>query len=281
MLMIVVSDHQTASQADSYVLGMEEAMVDADVPLLRLRGLPSEMEYAYSSLTLEEDGSSMGLAILLVSVEKYVVSIFAGGAAEPSSNDLVSIVVEIVDRANSSHATLFDLLPNEDDLPYRMSVSVERTTESSNNAGTRRSGNTSNGITRTPRTGSTSSSRNTTSGESSGTITRTPRTGSANTSSGSSGTQTGSLRVVDITTKDAGIGDGTIYVYIELENASSKDYGYVQVDLICRDSSDRVVATGIANELGLPAGGSTVLTGIIMSAPDCVKVQAKVNPLSD
>ena len=89
------------------------------------------------------------------------------------------------------------------------------------------------------------------------------------------------LEIVDISGKDAGIGDGTIYIYVEVVNNTGKSLDYVQVDVGCRDASGSVVGTGIANYLGLAPGESAVLTGIVLEVPDCKTIYGKINPITN
>lgn len=117
-------------------------------------------------------------------------------------------------------------------------------------------------------------------------ITRTPRVSSSSGSPNSSDNQTrndsvsGYVEILSVSSKDAGIGDGSKYVYVEIQNTADHSLAYVHIDLVCRDSNSRVVATGIANIAGLAPGDSAVLTGIIMDANGCIGVEAKVNPLT-
>ncbi|MGI8486766.1 MAG: FxLYD domain-containing protein [Thermomicrobiales bacterium] len=90
----------------------------------------------------------------------------------------------------------------------------------------------------------------------------------------------GPLEIGSITTKDAGIGDGSLYAYVEVTNVSGKTLSYVGVDATCRDSSGRVVATGIGNSLNLAPGDSTVLTVIFLSSSTCERVEVKTSPLT-
>ncbi len=94
------------------------------------------------------------------------------------------------------------------------------------------------------------------------------------------GITSGPLEILDITTKDAGIGNGSLYAYVEVRNVTNKTLSYVMVDATCRDSSGSVVSTGISNALDLGPGDSTVLTVIFLSSPSCVRVEVKVNPLT-
>lgn len=283
-LQITVSEHPSTALAESYVLDMSEEMEEESLPLLRMRGLPDGTEYLYTNVVLEDDDTSMGFAFVWVSFQHYVITLAAIGNDTSNTGDLVAIITDMIERAEASDADLLGILPSASDLPIAMSQTSENATASRSNSTS--ASDSSNKVTRKPRSSSDSTKPLSSEG-----VTRTPRKTSTSSSSGStssssssttrSSTSSGGLQVTDVSSRDAGIGDGTLYVYIELENNSSRSYDYVQVDIVCRDRNDRVVATGLANELGLPAGGSTVLTGIVMSAPDCVRIQTQINPLSN
>lgn len=281
-LQTVISDHSTADLAETYVLDMAETMEKDSLPQLRMRGLPAGTEYSYVNISLADDNKSMGIAAAWVSFQHFVVTLTTVGTEVPDTDDLVDIVTDIIDNAQSANGDMTEFLPSASDLPFPMSMSAEGGSDAETTSSSKPEPDSA--VTRTPRKSSDSSTSS-----SSGAVTRTPRKpstssrSSSSTSSPSSRTSTssGELQITDVTSRDAGIGDGTIYVYIELENNSSRSYDYVQVDIVCRNSNDQVVATGLANELGLPAGGSTVLTGIVMSASDCVRIQTKLNPLSN
>ena len=120
-------------------------------------------------------------------------------------------------------------------------------------------------------------------------VTRTPRTTAAPTSaasktgtssSTSSSTSSGSIEILDISNKDAGYGNGNYYIYVEVKNNTGRYLSYVHVDLTCRDTNGSVVGTGIANYAGIGPGETVVLTGLMLDVPECVTVNARVNPLT-
>lgn len=126
-------------------------------------------------------------------------------------------------------------------------------------------------VTRTPRS----------TAEPTPTVSRTTRSSTSSTSSTTSpSTSSGPIEILDISNKDAGFGNGNYYIYVEVKNTSGRSLSYVQVDLTCRDSGDTVVGTGIANYAGMAPGETTVLTGLVFDVPDCVRINAKVNPLT-
>lgn len=199
---------------------------------------------------------------------------------------------DFVDEAISAHVAASKTgrddavrsLPDTDHFPDGFSILEE------NFHGLRRPNNTTNSdlqqseapskisdnkVTRTPRTGSSSTSDST----------KTDNTRASATTSSSSSTSgtrpVGPVKILDVSSKDAGTRDGSRYVYVEVQNTSGRQLKYVQIDLVCRDSNDRVVATGIANIMGLSPGDTAVLTGVILRPNNCVKIGAQVNPLTD
>ena len=86
-------------------------------------------------------------------------------------------------------------------------------------------------------------------------------------------TTAGGLEMLDgLTFKDAGIGDGTFYAFVEVVNIGSRTYDYVGIDGICRDANDRVIATGIGNELNVAPGEQVVIEVIFLGAEGCENV---------
>jgi hypothetical protein len=103
---------------------------------------------------------------------------------------------------------------------------------------------------------------------------------SSNPSGSSAPRSSGPVEILDVTSSDAGVGDGSRYVYVDVRNITNRTLDYVQVDVTCRDSGGRVVATGIGNTLNLGTAQSTVITAIVLSAPTCDSVDVEVNPLT-
>lgn len=106
------------------------------------------------------------------------------------------------------------------------------------------------------------------------------RTSASNARESKSQKNAGPLEIIDVTSRDAGIGDGSLYVYIDVRNTTNKTLDYVEVQVICRGSDGRVAATGIGNTLNLGAGQSTVLTAIVLSPPACDSLDVTVDPLT-
>jgi hypothetical protein len=90
----------------------------------------------------------------------------------------------------------------------------------------------------------------------------------------------GNLEILSVTMKDAGIGDGSIYVYVEVTNASGKLYSYVGVEGTCRDASGGILGTGIGNTMNVAAGETVVITMIIMGVPGCTDVDVRFDGLT-
>lgn len=88
------------------------------------------------------------------------------------------------------------------------------------------------------------------------------------------------LAILDITTQDAGIGDGTFYAYVEVINQSSRTFDYVGLDGTCRDASGRVVTKGIGNTLNLAPGETRVITVIFLSAAGCTDIEVEFDSLT-
>jgi len=98
---------------------------------------------------------------------------------------------------------------------------------------------------------------------------------SGGSSSGSSASNGAPLEILSIETKDAGTGDGSIYVYVEVRNNTSQVYDYVGLDGDCRDASDRIVGTGIGNTLNFPPNSTIVITMIMLNVPTCDTVHVR------
>lgn len=88
------------------------------------------------------------------------------------------------------------------------------------------------------------------------------------------------LEILDISTKDAGIGDGSAYVYVDIVNHSDELFSYVGLEATCRNASGQVVATGIGNTMNLAPGEMTTITVVMMSAQGCERVQVEVDDLT-
>jgi hypothetical protein len=113
--------------------------------------------------------------------------------------------------------------------------------------------------------------------------TSTSSSSSRSTSSSESSTSAsnGSLKIGSITTKDAGIGDGTIYVYVEVTNNTSKLYSYVGLDGTCYSASGSILGTGFGNTANVAPGETVVVTMIFLSVPGCDNVKVRFDSLTD
>jgi len=91
----------------------------------------------------------------------------------------------------------------------------------------------------------------------------------------------GSLEILDITTEDAGIGNGSLYAYVEVVNETSRLYPYVGLDGTCRDSSDQIVGTGFGNTTNVGPRETVVITMIFLEASGCTDVQVRFDSLTN
>lgn len=131
------------------------------------------------------------------------------------------------------------------------------------------------------RDASTSTNQKTTRSPRSSSKTQTSRDTPEPTESNQASSSSGPIDILSISGKDAGIGNDTIYVYVEIRNTSGKSLSYIHIDVGCRDANGTVIGTGIANHLGLAPGDTTVLTGLVLDVPNCVTIYARVNPLTN
>lgn len=88
------------------------------------------------------------------------------------------------------------------------------------------------------------------------------------------------LEILDISTKDAGIGDGSSYVYVDIVNYSDKLFSYVGIDATCRNASGGVVATGLGNTMNVAPGETTTITVVMLAAQGCDRVEVKFDSLT-
>jgi hypothetical protein len=88
------------------------------------------------------------------------------------------------------------------------------------------------------------------------------------------------LEILDLTTKDAGIGDGSIYVYVEVRNNTGESYSYVGLDGICRDPSGSIVGHGLGNTTNVGPGEEVVITMIFLHVRGCTNVEVKFDSLT-
>lgn len=88
------------------------------------------------------------------------------------------------------------------------------------------------------------------------------------------------LQLLGITTKDAGIGAGSLYAYVEIRNRSDRLFSYVGLDGTCRDAGGRIVGRGLGNTANLSAGESTVITVIFLNAQGCIEVDVEPDALT-
>jgi hypothetical protein len=94
------------------------------------------------------------------------------------------------------------------------------------------------------------------------------------TEPGSTGT---TLDITSISAKDAGTGDGSIYVYADLYNGSSEFYSFVQLTATCKDSSGSVVGTGIGFVQNLGPKQSATATIIVLAVPTCDSYNVRID----
>jgi hypothetical protein len=87
------------------------------------------------------------------------------------------------------------------------------------------------------------------------------------------------IEILDISSADAGIGDGTIYVYVDIRNNTNQLYEFVSIDVTCRDANDRVVATGNGIESNLASGEEVTVTVIVLNAQGCKTINVSVEPM--
>ncbi len=88
------------------------------------------------------------------------------------------------------------------------------------------------------------------------------------------------LEILSISMKDAGTGDGTIYVYVEVKNNTGKLYSYVGVDGTCRNASGGIIGTGLGNTMNVSPGETVVITMVIMNVPGCTDVDVRFDALT-
>jgi hypothetical protein len=99
---------------------------------------------------------------------------------------------------------------------------------------------------------------------------------------GSSATQPDdqSLEILSVTTKDAGIGDGSMYAYVEVRNNSDQSYSYVGLEGTCRDASGGIVGTGLGNTTNVAPGSTVVITMILLQVSGCTDVEVRFDALT-
>lgn len=88
------------------------------------------------------------------------------------------------------------------------------------------------------------------------------------------------LEIGSITSKDAGIGDGSIYVYVEVTNNSDGLYSYVGLEGTCYSASGSVVGTGLGNTANVASGETAVITMIFLKVPGCDNVKVRFDALT-
>lgn len=89
-----------------------------------------------------------------------------------------------------------------------------------------------------------------------------------------------SLEILDTNTVSAGLGDGSLYGYVDIRNNTDELFSFVQVNAVCRNEQGTVVATGFGNTLNLAPGESTTVTVIILNAEGCVRVTYEIDDIS-
>jgi hypothetical protein len=90
----------------------------------------------------------------------------------------------------------------------------------------------------------------------------------------------GKLEILDISSKDAGIGDGSFYAYVDVVNNTGKLFDYVGLDGTCRNSAGQVVATGFGNTANVAPGERTTITMIFLNAEGCDKIHVEFDALT-
>ena len=88
------------------------------------------------------------------------------------------------------------------------------------------------------------------------------------------------LDILSITNKDAGIGDGSLYVYVEVKNQSGRLYSYVGLEGTCRNQTGGIVGTGYGNTANVPNGSTVVITMIFLSVLGCTDIQVRFDALT-
>lgn len=85
---------------------------------------------------------------------------------------------------------------------------------------------------------------------------------------------------MSITTKDAGIGDGSMYAYVEVKNNTGQLYSYVGLEGTCRDSLGGIVGTGFGNTANVAPRSTVVITMIFLSVSGCDNVEVRPDALT-
>lgn len=88
------------------------------------------------------------------------------------------------------------------------------------------------------------------------------------------------LEILSITTKDAGIGDGSLYAYVEVANNSGRIYSYVGLEGTCRNSSGAIVGTGFGNSANVSSESTVVITMIFLQVSGCTDVEVRFDSLT-
>jgi hypothetical protein len=89
------------------------------------------------------------------------------------------------------------------------------------------------------------------------------------------------LQILSLTSKDAGIGDGSIYVYVEVINNSSELYSCVGLERTCYSASGGILGTGLGNTANVAPGETVVVTMIFLSVPGCDNVKVRFDALTE
>ncbi len=106
------------------------------------------------------------------------------------------------------------------------------------------------------------------------------RSGESATVPTSTPPSTAPLRILDITTKDAGIGNGTLYAYVEVVNQSGRIYPYIGLEGTCRDAGGGIVGTGLGNTANVAPGETVVITMIFFSVLGCTEIEVGFDALT-
>lgn len=88
------------------------------------------------------------------------------------------------------------------------------------------------------------------------------------------------LEIGSITPKDAGIGDGTIYVYVEVTNNSGRLYPYIGLEGTCRNASGSIIGTGFGNTANVAPRETVVVTMLFLSVAGCDEVEVRIDALT-
>lgn len=97
--------------------------------------------------------------------------------------------------------------------------------------------------------------------------------GSANPLAGANG----SVHIVSMSQKDAGLGDGSFYHYVTIQNDGSSLATFVSLKGSCTNTAGTVVGTGFGDAANVAPGEQTVVTVIFLSVKDCSTIHEQID----